>query len=99
MYYRRQLEKAKQYEIDVISLDVANEVECIFDFEMDEREFEMCCSFVEQAYLKSDHISIWACTRALYDMIKDEDNEYNSIEELIDNTGVYDLMEKACWYE
>lgn len=98
MYYKEKLEKARKYDIDVISLDVANEVQCIFDIEMTDDEFELCCGLVEQAYLKSDHISVWACARALYDMITDEDNEM-SIEELIDNTSTWDLVEKACWYD
>ena len=98
MYYREQLEKAKQNDIDVISLDVANEVECIFDIEMTDEEFELCCGFVEQAYLKSEYISIWSLARALYDMITDEDNTLN-IEELIDKTSRYELIEKASWYE
>jgi hypothetical protein len=98
MSYKEQLEKARKNGIDVISLDVANEVECIFDIEMTEREFEMCCSFIEQSYLKSDHISIWAIARALYDMITDEENQL-SIEKLIDETGTYDLIDKASWYD
>lgn len=97
MYYREQLELAKKYEIDVISLDVANEVDCIFDIEMTENEFELCCNFIEQCFLKSEYVSIWCIARALYDMITDEENEL-SIKELIDNTSKWDLIEKASWY-
>lgn len=107
MYYREQLEKSKQYGIDVISLDVANEVECIiFEFEMTEKEFEMICGFVEQCYLKSEYSNIPNLVKAIRDLIlkqvyneEKEENIYSSIEELINNTSKWDLLEIACWYD
>lgn len=98
MNYKEQLQKAREIGLDIISLSVANEVECIFDIDITNEEFELCCGLVEQAYLKSEYVSIWACARALYDMITDEENKL-SIEELIDKTSRNDLLEKASWYE
>lgn len=105
MNYKEQYEKAKEMGLDIISLEVANEVSCtIYEIELTDKEFELCCSMVEDAYLKSDYLSIWTITKALRDLIKnqvldEEEKIYNSIEELIDNTSRWDLIEKASWYE
>ena len=98
MYYKKQLEKAKKYDIDIISLDVANEVDCSFNIELTDDEFELICGFVEECYLKSEYSNIWSLTKALYDLITDEENKL-SIEDLINKTSRYDLIEKASWYD
>lgn len=96
MYYREQLKKARKYDIEVISLLVANEVDCLFDFEMTEQEFEKCCALIETSFLYS-RVSVRALARALCDII--EDNQNKSINELIDSMKHYDLMHKAYCYE
>lgn len=105
--YKQTLETAKKYGIDPISLQVANEVECtIVEFEMSNEEFEMICGFVEQCYLESEYSSIWSITRALRDLIlkdvfseEEEDKVFDSIENLIQNLDVYDLLEVASYYD
>jgi hypothetical protein len=107
MNYREQLEKAKEIGIDPISLQVANEVECVIvEFEMTPREYQLICSFVEQCYLKSEYSNIYNLVRAIRDLIlkqvyneEKEENIYSSIEELINETSRWDLLEVASWYD
>ena len=105
MNYKEQLQKANEMGLDIISLQVANEVSCTFyEIELTDKEFELCCSTIENAYLKSEYLSVWNITKALRDLIKnqvldEEEKIYNSIEELIDNTSKCNLIEKASWYE
>lgn len=107
MNYREQLEKAKEIGIDPISLNVANEVECtIVEFEMTPREYQLICSFVEQCYLTSEYSNIYNLVKAIRDLIlkkvyneEKEENIYSSIEELIDETSRWDLLEVASWYD
>lgn len=105
MNYKEQLQKAKEMTLDIISLQVAMEVSCTFyEIELTDKEFELCCSIIENAYLKSEYSNVWNIAKALRDLIKnqvldEEEKIYNSIEELIDNTSKWDLLEKASWYE
>lgn len=102
MNYKEQLQKAKEMKLDIVSLSVAYEIKCFFDFELSDYEFELCCSLVEQSYLKSEDLTILQLTRALYDMItKDvfEEKTYNNIVELVMNTTRKTLIDNACWYE
>ena len=102
MNYKEQLEKAKEMGLDIISLEVANEIKCFFDFKLSDYEFELCCSLVEQSYLKSEDLTILQLTRALYDIItKDvfEEKTYSNIAELVMGTPLRILIDNACWYE
>lgn len=99
MYYKEQLEKAKKYGVDWLSINVANEVQSVFDIELTEKDFERCCSLIEQAYLKSEYSNVLHLTKALYDMITDTDNEYKTINELMENITTWELIEKASWYD
>lgn len=102
MNYKEQLQKAEEMKLDIVSLSVAYEIKCFFDFELGDYEFELCCTMVEESYLKSEDLTILQLTRALYDMItKDvfEEKTYSSIVELIMNTPLRILIDNACWYE
>lgn len=102
MNYKEQYEKAKEMGLNIISLEVANEIKCFFDFELSDYEFESCCSLVEESYLKSEDLTILQFTRALYDMIIKyvfEEKRYDNIIELVNNTTRKILIDNACYYE
>lgn len=104
MYYKEQLEKAQQYGINWLSLNVANEVEVYFEaveIILNEEEFENVCSFVEECYLSSEYSHIASCVKAMADIIEKEkeENKNISIEEIIDETSRWDLLEKASYYD
>lgn len=92
MTYRETLELAKQHNIEPIALEVAYEFGCSVsatDLAMSEHAFELACSKIERAYLKSEYLSVSALTLALLDMLQ---------EQTIDQIDVYDLIDKACYY-
>lgn len=71
--YRQSLNKANEQNLNILMLEVADEVDCMnIDFE--EKDFEIACSLVEEAYLKSENLSINQIARALYKLIH-EDNK------------------------
>ena len=97
MNYKEQLQKARENKLDIISLSVANEVECIFENALNEEEFELACYLVERAYLKSEDITIWAIAKALYNILINKENTI-SFEEKMNELAISELLEKACWY-
>lgn len=44
MKYREQLEKVQALGISICELDIANECDCVFEFETTEQEFEIYAS-------------------------------------------------------
>lgn len=104
LYYKEQLEKASKYKIDCLSLNVANEIECYFEaveIYLSEEEFENVCSFVKDCYLKSEYSSVENCVKAMASIIEKEkeENENISIDEIINKTSKWDLLETASWYD
>jgi hypothetical protein len=101
--YKQTLETARKYGVDAIMLTIAEEMQSVkldlLNKTMSDNEFELCCSLVEDSYLKSDKITIPQFARALSDIIELEENENKSIEEIIKQTSTYELILKACWYE
>lgn len=68
--YRQSLDKAIEHKINILMLEVANEIDCIFKGkEFSNKDFEIACALVEEAYLKSEDISINQIARALYKLI------------------------------
>lgn len=73
--YRQSLNKAIEQKINILMLEVANEIDCIFkEKEFSNEDFEIACALVEEAYLKSEDLSINQIARALYKLIY-EDNK------------------------
>ena len=103
MNYREQLQKAKEICISLIDLEIATEVESmkydLLNKTMSDEEFELCCALIEEAYIKSEDITINQLARALSDILEREENENKSIEEIVKNTSRWVLIEAACWYE
>ena len=103
LYYKEQLEKAKKYDIDWVSLYVANEIEVYFEavgINLNEEEFESVCSFIEDCYLSSEYSGVADCVKAMTDIIENEreENKNISIDEIINKTSKWYLLDKASWY-
>lgn len=92
--YKETLRLARLNHIDVIKLDVAIEVECIFyDVDLTEEQFEKVCILIEDAYLKSEYLSINQLTigaNALYE-------DYQDVDKMLENVDRYDVIDRACW--
>lgn len=68
-YYKEQLELAKENNINVIDLSIADEVKCIFNKKLSDDDFETACVLIKNAYLKSEYISINQLTKTLNTVI------------------------------
>lgn len=101
--YKQTLETAKKYGVDLIMLTVATEIQDLkYDLlnkSMSEEEFELCCGLVEDAYLKSENITINQLKRALSDIIECPGNARKSIKEIVTTMKLKFLIDEACWYE
>lgn len=89
MFYKKQLEIAKKNNINIIGLDIANEVESIFENLLDD-DFEKSCALVERAYLKSEDLSINQIVRALQKL-----QEVDCIK--FENITKEQLINEACY--
>lgn len=69
--YRQSLNKANEQNLNILMLAVAYEVDCM-DINFEKKDFEIACSLVEEAYLKSEDISINQLARALAMLILEE---------------------------
>lgn len=93
MNYREQLQKAKEIGINPISLQVANEAEYWFSgIELSENDFELICELIEDSWLKSEYSHINNLTRALYNIICECDLTEVSIEDIVKNTSLVELI-------
>lgn len=72
MSYRELLAKAKDLELDVTKLNIANECDCVFNFQMTDDEFEELCEFAYYIYLKSEYLSANAIAQCINHMIVEE---------------------------
>ena len=92
MNFRETLEKAKELNIQALTLEVAFEVGCEIE-DLNEEQFEKVCHLVERAYLESENVSIWAITQTIKEMLENG----TKIGEIYD-MDLYELIYKASWY-
>ena len=93
-YFKETLKKAKENEINILDLDIANEVECTLTVEINDDIFEEICRLVRQAYLKSEYISI-------NDFCLCIDNLISEGELALEDISTYDIsdfIEQASYY-
>lgn len=90
--YRQSLNKAIEQKINILMLEVADEVDCIFNMgkEFSNKDFEIACALVEEAYLKSEDLSINQITRALYKLIWEDNKPLADITRRV-------LVDEACY--
>ena len=89
MFYKNQLKIARENKLDIISLEVASEVEAL-SIPFDEKDFEIACSIVENAYIKSEDLSVYQLANALSNLY---DNDKNILKKL----SYRDLIDEACY--
>ncbi len=101
--YNETLKVAKKNGVDPIMLTVATEIQglkCdLLNKSMNDEEFELCCGLVEDAYLKSENITINQLKRALSDILECPGNTRKSIKEIVTTMNLKYLIDEACWYE
>lgn len=95
-YYKNLLQKAKENNIEVVDLDVANELSCCLNEEVSDKKFDEACSLIKETYLKYEDLTVESVTRALLDYIADE----NKTLETFDLTSITcrELGDKAYHY-
>ena len=92
--YKETLEFARKNDISVTDLLVADEVESKF-YDVDEKEFEKICEVVENAYLKSDSIEVWAIACALKELADDYEEENDGKKLDFNEVDKWTLLDKA----
>ena len=92
--YKETLEFARKNDISVTDLLVAEEVESKF-YDVDDKEFEKICEVVENAYLKSDSIEVWAIAYALKEMVDKYEAENDGQKLNYDDVDKWALLDKA----
>lgn len=87
--YRQSLNKANEQNLNILMLEVADEVDCMnIDFE--EKDFEIACSLVEEAYLKSEDLNINQLARALAKLISED-------KKALEDITRRKLIDEACY--
>jgi hypothetical protein len=94
MTYRETLKKAIRLGISVSDLVIANECDCVFDFEYTNEEFEQLCKKAHECYLKAEDITEYSLALAINDLIKEKDF---SVQEVLD-MDKWELIDKASYY-
>lgn len=89
MNYIQTLNKARELDLNIIMLEVANEVASL-DLYFSNDDFEEICTLVEEAYLKSEDLSINQLARALAKLISEDKK---SLKDITRRT----LIDEACY--
>lgn len=91
MKFREQLNKAKELGFSISELKIANECDCIFEFEYTEKEFEWLCEQAHYCYLNAEQMTEFAIAMAINELIVKENY---TIDEVLDLCK-WDLIDKA----
>ena len=94
MTFKEQLKIANDHDLSILDLEIANECDCVFDFEYTDDDFEALCGVIRTAYLKAEEMTIIALVQCVSDLITDENY---TVQQVLDVT-TWDLIEKASWY-
>ena len=85
-YYKNLLIRAKENNINIVNLNVADQLESELKNRMKENEgisdeqFDLACNLVRETYLKYENLTIWAIVEALLDIITDSEESFNSFD-------------------
>lgn len=93
MNYRESLTKVQELGISICDLEIANELDCVLDFEYTDEQFEQLCEFCLNAYLKSENITANAMALAVNDLIA----EGNTVDEVLE-LDKWTFIDKASYY-
>lgn len=94
MTFKEQLKMANNNNLSILDLEIANECDCVFEFEYTDYEFEKLCARIRCAYLKTEEMTVAALVYCVNDLITKEDKSIDQICEM----DVYDFILKASWY-
>ena len=94
MTFKEQLKIAENNNLSILDLEVADECDCVFEFEYTDEEFEKLCARIRTAYLKAEEMTVAALAHCANDLITEEDKSIDQICEM----DVYDFILKASWY-
>lgn len=94
MTFTEQLKIANDNNLSILDLEIANECDCVFDFEYTDDDFEALCGVIRTVYLKAEEMTIIALVQCVSDLITDENY---TVQQVLDIT-TWDLIEKASWY-
>lgn len=94
MTFKEQLKIANDNDLSILDLEIANECDCVFDFDYTNDDFESICGVIRTAYLKAEEMTIIALVQCVSDLITDENY---TIQQVLDLTS-WELIEKASWY-
>lgn len=93
MNYRESLTKVQELGISICDLEIANELDCVLDFEYTDEQFEQLCEFCSNAYLKSESVTANALALAVNDLIA----EGNTVDEVL-GLDKWTFIDKASYY-
>lgn len=94
MTFKEQLKIANDNNLSILDLEIADECDCVFEFEYTDEEFEKLCTRIRYAYLKAEEMTVAALAHCVIDLINEEDLTIEQICEM----DVYDFILKASWY-
>lgn len=94
MTFKEQLKIAENNNLSILDLEIADECDCVFEFEYTDDEFEKLCARIRCAYLKAEEMTVAALVYCVNDLITKEDKSIDQICEM----DVYDFILKASWY-
>ena len=72
MTFKEQLKIANDNDLSILDLEIANECDCVFDFDYTDDDFEALCGVIRTAYLKAEEMTIIALVQCVSDLITDE---------------------------
>lgn len=93
MTFKEQLKIANDNNLSILDLEIADECDCVFEFEYTDDEFEKLCARIRTAYLKAEEMTVAALAHCVNDLINEEDKSIDQICEM----DVYDFVLKASW--
>lgn len=94
MTFKEQLKIANDNNLSILDLEIADECDCVFEFEYTDEEFEKLCTRIRYAYLKAEEMTVTALVHCVIDLINEEDLTIEQICEM----DVYDFILKTSWY-
>lgn len=87
MTFKETLNRAKEQNINPIDLEIAYELDCMLEHEIDDETFEEACSLIYDTWCKYEDVSVWCLAKAIIDL-----------DFKIDDLSRRDLADRASWY-
>ena len=88
--YKEQLERAKENEINIMALNIAYELDCLFDgyISLTDDEFEEICKFIKSIVIDNQNLQIWDLIWHLREIILNEELEETPTKALTEVTEI-----------